>query len=287
MRRWVTDKLWIKPLIREKLGLDPKKILFCEHHMSHAAASFFCSPFDARGDHHRRRRGRVVDRHGRRRPRHADQHRAGGALPALARAALLRVHRVLRLRGQRGRVQADGHGAVRPAEVHRSRQEDDQDRRRRLVLARSRLLRVPLLAGQHAVAEVRRGDGRAAARSRAGRQVARPVLLRRRVVHPGRHRGDHDLAREGGAEADRAHQPVPVGRRRAELGRQRQDPARRGLRADLHPAGAGRRRRRDRRGAVGLPPPARQAARARRSTTPTSAASTARARSPTSCARTT
>ena len=46
MRRWVTDKLWIKPLIREKLGLDPKKILFCEHHMSHAAASFFCSPFD-------------------------------------------------------------------------------------------------------------------------------------------------------------------------------------------------------------------------------------------------
>jgi carbamoyltransferase len=46
MRRWITDKLWIKPLIRESLGVEAKKILFCEHHMSHAAASFFCSPFD-------------------------------------------------------------------------------------------------------------------------------------------------------------------------------------------------------------------------------------------------
>src|SRR5581483_11624708 len=46
MRRWVTDKLWIKPLIRDRLGVEPRKILFCEHHMSHAAATFFCSPFD-------------------------------------------------------------------------------------------------------------------------------------------------------------------------------------------------------------------------------------------------
>ncbi len=46
MRRWLGDKLWIKPLIRDRLGIDPKRILFSEHHMSHAAASFFCSPFD-------------------------------------------------------------------------------------------------------------------------------------------------------------------------------------------------------------------------------------------------
>ncbi|MBM4270053.1 MAG: carbamoyltransferase [Deltaproteobacteria bacterium] len=46
MRRWITDKLWIKPLIRDRLGIDAKKVLFCDHHMSHAAASFFCSPFD-------------------------------------------------------------------------------------------------------------------------------------------------------------------------------------------------------------------------------------------------
>ena len=37
MRRWITDKLWIKPLIKDRLRVDPKKILFCDHHMSHAA----------------------------------------------------------------------------------------------------------------------------------------------------------------------------------------------------------------------------------------------------------
>jgi carbamoyltransferase len=46
MRRWITDKLWIKPLVRDRLRVDPKKILFCDHHMSHAAATFYCSPFD-------------------------------------------------------------------------------------------------------------------------------------------------------------------------------------------------------------------------------------------------
>ncbi len=46
MRRWVTDKLWIKPLIRQRLGVDAKRILFCDHHMSHAASSFYCSPFE-------------------------------------------------------------------------------------------------------------------------------------------------------------------------------------------------------------------------------------------------
>jgi len=46
MLTWLTDKLWIKSLLKEKLGLDPKKIVFADHHMSHAAASFFCSPFD-------------------------------------------------------------------------------------------------------------------------------------------------------------------------------------------------------------------------------------------------
>ncbi len=46
MRRWLGDKLWIKPLIRDRLGINPKRLLFAEHHMSHAAASFFCSPFD-------------------------------------------------------------------------------------------------------------------------------------------------------------------------------------------------------------------------------------------------
>jgi predicted NodU family carbamoyl transferase len=46
MITWLGDKLWIKHLIQKKLGVSPSKILFSEHHLSHAASSFFCSPFD-------------------------------------------------------------------------------------------------------------------------------------------------------------------------------------------------------------------------------------------------
>lgn len=42
---WFGDKLWIKSLIEEKLDVARDKILFCEHHLAHAAATFFCSPF--------------------------------------------------------------------------------------------------------------------------------------------------------------------------------------------------------------------------------------------------
>lgn len=45
MSTWLTDKLWIKGKLANYLKLDPKKIIFCEHHLSHAASSFFCSPF--------------------------------------------------------------------------------------------------------------------------------------------------------------------------------------------------------------------------------------------------
>ncbi len=45
MVNWMTKKLWIKSLIEEHLELPAKKVLFCQHHLSHAAASFFCSPF--------------------------------------------------------------------------------------------------------------------------------------------------------------------------------------------------------------------------------------------------
>jgi carbamoyltransferase len=45
MKEWFFDKLWIKSHIVSKLGIDPKKLLFSEHHLSHMASSFFCSPF--------------------------------------------------------------------------------------------------------------------------------------------------------------------------------------------------------------------------------------------------
>jgi carbamoyltransferase len=41
---WLKEKLWIPQKIREELG-DAGKILFVEHHLSHAASAFFVSPF--------------------------------------------------------------------------------------------------------------------------------------------------------------------------------------------------------------------------------------------------
>ena len=45
MQRWITDKLWIKSQITKKLGVKSSKLLFADHHMAHAASSFFTSPF--------------------------------------------------------------------------------------------------------------------------------------------------------------------------------------------------------------------------------------------------
>ena len=45
MPLWVKKKLWIKLLIKEELGYQGK-IIFPEHHESHAASAFFSSPFE-------------------------------------------------------------------------------------------------------------------------------------------------------------------------------------------------------------------------------------------------
>jgi carbamoyltransferase len=45
MITWLSDKLWVKSLIKEKLGVGDKRIIFSDHHLSHAASAFFCSPF--------------------------------------------------------------------------------------------------------------------------------------------------------------------------------------------------------------------------------------------------
>jgi carbamoyltransferase len=42
---WLGDKVWIRHLLQKRLGLSPAKILFSEHHLSHAASAFYCSPF--------------------------------------------------------------------------------------------------------------------------------------------------------------------------------------------------------------------------------------------------
>ena len=46
MRTWLFDKLWIKSHIESSVGVDRKRILFADHHMSHAASAYFCSPFE-------------------------------------------------------------------------------------------------------------------------------------------------------------------------------------------------------------------------------------------------
>lgn len=46
MVSWLGDKLWVKGLIAQTLGVPASKILFSDHHLSHAASAFFCSPFD-------------------------------------------------------------------------------------------------------------------------------------------------------------------------------------------------------------------------------------------------
>lgn len=45
MTSWLGEKLWIKPTIQERLGVPASRILFCEHHLSHAASALYCSPF--------------------------------------------------------------------------------------------------------------------------------------------------------------------------------------------------------------------------------------------------
>ncbi len=45
MATWLGEKLWMEAVIREELGYT-REILYVEHHMSHAASAYFCSPFD-------------------------------------------------------------------------------------------------------------------------------------------------------------------------------------------------------------------------------------------------
>ena len=46
MITWFNEKLWIKGQILTKLEIPDQKLLFVEHHLSHAASAFFCSPFE-------------------------------------------------------------------------------------------------------------------------------------------------------------------------------------------------------------------------------------------------
>jgi carbamoyltransferase len=43
---WIDERLWVGPRLERAFGLPMGKVLYCEHHLSHAASAFFPSPFD-------------------------------------------------------------------------------------------------------------------------------------------------------------------------------------------------------------------------------------------------
>ncbi|MSP60373.1 MAG: hypothetical protein EXR72_08535 [Myxococcales bacterium] len=43
---WLGRRLWTKGDLCRGLGCTPEQVLFCEHHLSHAASAFLCSPFE-------------------------------------------------------------------------------------------------------------------------------------------------------------------------------------------------------------------------------------------------
>ena len=43
---WMLDKLWVASTLQSELGISRDRILFSDHHLSHAASAFLCSPFD-------------------------------------------------------------------------------------------------------------------------------------------------------------------------------------------------------------------------------------------------
>ena len=42
---WCSEKLWIRSILSDTLQVPKERVLFVEHHLSHAASALFCSPF--------------------------------------------------------------------------------------------------------------------------------------------------------------------------------------------------------------------------------------------------
>jgi len=46
MISWMLDKMWVATTLQSELGIVKDKVLFSEHHLSHAASAYLCSPFE-------------------------------------------------------------------------------------------------------------------------------------------------------------------------------------------------------------------------------------------------
>jgi carbamoyltransferase len=136
MPQWVGQKLNLRREIRRGLnrteglnrieGLDrtgdsggqyDRRIVFCEHHESHAASAFFPSPFeeaailsmDGVGEWATTSLGVGS----------GTRSKAGDSLSSFTRLAVFGVHLLRRLPCQLGRIQIDGAGALRPTHLCR------------------------------------------------------------------------------------------------------------------------------------------------------------------------
>ena len=116
---WLKEKLFQKRLLRQSLNeIDPDidwetRLLFTDHHQSHAASAFFPSPFRASRRAHARRRRRMDDDLLRLRRRQQARCHPRDPLSAFDRSVVFGIHLLHRLQGQFRRIQVDGARAVR------------------------------------------------------------------------------------------------------------------------------------------------------------------------------
>ncbi len=174
------------------------------------------------------------------------------ALPALARPALLGVHLLHRLQGELRRVQGDGSRAVRRAPLRRPDPRASWSSCATTARSSSTCDYFNFLHGLHDDERRVRRARSAARRARRSRRVTQREMDLA-ALDPGGHRGDRAAHGAARPSRDGHAEPLPGGRRGAQLRRQRPAAARGAVRATLDPARRGRRGRRARRRA-GRPP---------------------------------
>ena len=205
--------------IRKALGKPTRaRLVFADHHETHAASAFFPSPFE---------RAAIVTLDGvgewstatfgvgEGNTDPADRPRR---LSPFAGPALFGVHLLLRLQGQQRRIQADGPGPLRPADLQGpDPRAPDRPQARRQLLARHGLL--PVLPGvDHDGQAVRRALRRPAPRAGVAPRAAAHGPGRQ---HPGGDRRGRAADRPARPRADRHEPPGPGRRRRPQLRGQR------------------------------------------------------------------
>ena len=123
MPLWVREKLFQKNLLARELAavdpaFDPTRLLFAEHHQSHAASAFYPSPFEEALVLTMDGVGEWATTSVALGTRQAPRYRQGNPFPAFARIAVFGLHLLHRLQGEFGRIQTDGPRALRRAALY-------------------------------------------------------------------------------------------------------------------------------------------------------------------------